>query len=118
MFDPSPFVNPTPLAHADTSRDVLPRGGTSQMDLSTPMPQRHHAFTNIHAFSGTRTQALRHSTQRHSRGRHMSWQLPSPNFDTTPIERRLSLDRFHGQQPPYSRQVFSVTRLEFMTRQP
>ncbi|GFX82123.1 hypothetical protein TNCV_2707531 [Trichonephila clavipes] len=24
------FANPTPLAHADTSRDVLPRGGTSQ----------------------------------------------------------------------------------------
>ncbi|GFY22166.1 uncharacterized protein TNCV_3298091 [Trichonephila clavipes] len=30
MFDPSSFVNPTPLAHADASRDVLPRGGTSQ----------------------------------------------------------------------------------------
>ncbi|GFU62348.1 hypothetical protein TNCV_1447541 [Trichonephila clavipes] len=30
MFDPSSFVNPTPLAHADTSRDVLPGGGTSQ----------------------------------------------------------------------------------------
>ncbi|GFV70003.1 hypothetical protein TNCV_5074681 [Trichonephila clavipes] len=30
MFDTSSFVNPTPLAHADTSRDVLPRGGTSQ----------------------------------------------------------------------------------------
>ncbi|GFV37027.1 hypothetical protein TNCV_2381741 [Trichonephila clavipes] len=30
MFDPSPFANPTPLAHADTSRDALPRGGTSQ----------------------------------------------------------------------------------------
>ncbi|GFW88278.1 uncharacterized protein TNCV_820351 [Trichonephila clavipes] len=30
MFDPSSFVNPTPLAHADTSRDILPRGGTSQ----------------------------------------------------------------------------------------
>ncbi|GFX73150.1 hypothetical protein TNCV_4502291 [Trichonephila clavipes] len=29
MFDPSSFVNPTPLAHADASRDVLPRGGTS-----------------------------------------------------------------------------------------
>ncbi|GFV77469.1 hypothetical protein TNCV_1069981 [Trichonephila clavipes] len=27
MFDPSSFVNPTPLAHADASRDVLPRGG-------------------------------------------------------------------------------------------
>ncbi|GFV16413.1 hypothetical protein TNCV_1525591 [Trichonephila clavipes] len=30
MFDSSSFVNPTPLAHADTSRDVVPRGGTSQ----------------------------------------------------------------------------------------
>ncbi|GFX49819.1 hypothetical protein TNCV_3073721 [Trichonephila clavipes] len=30
MFDSSSFVNPTPLAHADTSRGVLPRGGTSQ----------------------------------------------------------------------------------------
>ncbi|GFV49397.1 hypothetical protein TNCV_1265261, partial [Trichonephila clavipes] len=26
----SSYVNPTPLAHADTSRAVLPRGGTSQ----------------------------------------------------------------------------------------
>ncbi|GFU14440.1 uncharacterized protein TNCV_329011 [Trichonephila clavipes] len=26
MFDPSSFADPTPLAHADTSRDVLPRG--------------------------------------------------------------------------------------------
>ncbi|GFX51623.1 uncharacterized protein TNCV_5013271 [Trichonephila clavipes] len=30
MFDSSSYVNPTPLAHADTSRDVLPREGTSQ----------------------------------------------------------------------------------------
>ncbi|GFS81886.1 hypothetical protein TNCV_1545031 [Trichonephila clavipes] len=30
MFDPSSFANHTPLAHADTSRDVLPREGTSQ----------------------------------------------------------------------------------------
>ncbi|GFW47137.1 uncharacterized protein TNCV_55901 [Trichonephila clavipes] len=27
MCDPSSFANSTPLAHADTSRDVLPRGG-------------------------------------------------------------------------------------------
>ncbi|GFV44471.1 hypothetical protein TNCV_4737251 [Trichonephila clavipes] len=33
MFDPSSFVNPTPLAHADASRDVLSRGGTSQSNL-------------------------------------------------------------------------------------
>ncbi|GFT70246.1 uncharacterized protein TNCV_3456911 [Trichonephila clavipes] len=30
MFDSSSFVNPTPLAHADTSRDVLPKGRASQ----------------------------------------------------------------------------------------
>ncbi|GFS80337.1 hypothetical protein TNCV_3447771 [Trichonephila clavipes] len=30
MFDPSSFADPTPLAHADTSREVLPRGGTSE----------------------------------------------------------------------------------------
>ncbi|GFX85758.1 uncharacterized protein TNCV_2471601 [Trichonephila clavipes] len=30
MFALSPFANSTPLAHADNSRDVLPREGTSQ----------------------------------------------------------------------------------------
>ncbi|GFW38713.1 uncharacterized protein TNCV_3880801 [Trichonephila clavipes] len=30
MFDSSSFAIPTPLAHADTSRDLLPRRGTSQ----------------------------------------------------------------------------------------
>ncbi|GFV83768.1 hypothetical protein TNCV_2555551 [Trichonephila clavipes] len=35
----SSFANPTPLAHADTSRDVLPRGGTSQL---------HKSFANLH----------------------------------------------------------------------
>ncbi|GFX63437.1 hypothetical protein TNCV_3620401 [Trichonephila clavipes] len=36
MFDPSSFANPTPLAHADTSRDVLPRGDSrSEKLLST-----------------------------------------------------------------------------------
>ncbi|GFX77776.1 uncharacterized protein TNCV_1106931 [Trichonephila clavipes] len=30
MMPSSSFVNPTPLAHADTPRDVLPRVGTSQ----------------------------------------------------------------------------------------
>ncbi|GFW16365.1 zinc finger MYM-type protein 1 [Trichonephila clavipes] len=37
MFDPSPFASPTPLAHTDTSRDVLPRGGTSQKYYSIAM---------------------------------------------------------------------------------
>ncbi|GFW19223.1 uncharacterized protein TNCV_255501 [Trichonephila clavipes] len=30
MFDSSSYDNPTPLAHADNSTDVLPSGGTSQ----------------------------------------------------------------------------------------
>ncbi|GFW93822.1 hypothetical protein TNCV_4221031 [Trichonephila clavipes] len=30
MFDSSSYDNPTPVAHADASRDVLPRGGISQ----------------------------------------------------------------------------------------
>ncbi|GFX27569.1 hypothetical protein TNCV_4996241 [Trichonephila clavipes] len=38
MFDPSSFANPTPLAHADTSRDVLPRGGTSQWRPTWAVP--------------------------------------------------------------------------------
>ncbi|GFX04988.1 hypothetical protein TNCV_2249711 [Trichonephila clavipes] len=33
MFDSSSYDNPTPLALADTLRDALPRGGTSQMFL-------------------------------------------------------------------------------------
>ncbi|GFX75433.1 uncharacterized protein TNCV_2547041 [Trichonephila clavipes] len=33
MYDSSSYVNPTPLAHADTSRNVLPRGGTSQRGI-------------------------------------------------------------------------------------
>ncbi|GFX73814.1 jerky-like protein [Trichonephila clavipes] len=40
MFDSSSFANPTPLADADTSRDVLPRGGTSQLlsEVSLSLP--------------------------------------------------------------------------------
>ncbi|GFW88504.1 retrovirus-related Pol polyprotein from transposon 297 [Trichonephila clavipes] len=34
MFDSSSYDNPTPLAHADASRDVFPRGGTSQWRLT------------------------------------------------------------------------------------
>ncbi|GFU59452.1 hypothetical protein TNCV_1176991 [Trichonephila clavipes] len=30
---------------------------------STPTPQRHYLFTNIHVFSGIQTQALRHGCQ-------------------------------------------------------
>ncbi|GFY22935.1 uncharacterized protein TNCV_2181961 [Trichonephila clavipes] len=30
MFDSSSYVNPTPLAHADTSRGYTSKGGTSQ----------------------------------------------------------------------------------------
>ncbi|GFY35675.1 hypothetical protein TNCV_2619671 [Trichonephila clavipes] len=32
MYASSSFVNPTPLAHADTPRDILPRGRVSQLN--------------------------------------------------------------------------------------
>ncbi|GFV78367.1 hypothetical protein TNCV_95241 [Trichonephila clavipes] len=38
MFDSSSYDNPTPLADADASRDVFPRGGTSQ-DVSRKFPE-------------------------------------------------------------------------------
>ncbi|GFS82434.1 hypothetical protein TNCV_815691 [Trichonephila clavipes] len=44
MFDPSSFANPTPLAHADTSRDVLPRGGTSQYLTRIYQPKSSRCF--------------------------------------------------------------------------
>ncbi|GFX83447.1 retrovirus-related Pol polyprotein from transposon opus [Trichonephila clavipes] len=49
MFDPSSFANPTPLAHADTSRDVLPRGGISQwrptrFNLYDPVMRNERGF--------------------------------------------------------------------------
>ncbi|GFT31050.1 uncharacterized protein TNCV_1684061 [Trichonephila clavipes] len=60
MFDPSSFANPTHLAHADTSRDVLPRGGTSQwrptrLNLYDPKMRNERGF-NVWAemyFSGS-----------------------------------------------------------------
>ncbi|GFX99122.1 hypothetical protein TNCV_2493031 [Trichonephila clavipes] len=44
-----------------TSREDIQLDGY----LSTPMPQKHSTFTNIHAFSGIRTQALRLRSQHH-----------------------------------------------------
>ncbi|GFV81181.1 hypothetical protein TNCV_4772101 [Trichonephila clavipes] len=39
MFDSSSYVNPTPLAHADSSRDVFPRGGLLER-IPNPSAQR------------------------------------------------------------------------------
>ncbi|GFV49503.1 RNA-directed DNA polymerase from mobile element jockey [Trichonephila clavipes] len=51
MFDTSSFANPTPLAHADTSRDVLPRGGTSHRFLGLHMDSRLTYKKHIDYFS-------------------------------------------------------------------
>ncbi|GFU85286.1 uncharacterized protein TNCV_2385931 [Trichonephila clavipes] len=57
MFDPSSFVNPTPLAHADVSRDVLPRGEESLNDVRSQVKsayQSNSAITDIDVtFDGT-----------------------------------------------------------------
>ncbi|GFW79706.1 uncharacterized protein TNCV_4361321 [Trichonephila clavipes] len=54
------FVNPAPLAHADISRDVLPRGGTSQwcptrFNLYDPEMRNARGFTVLSEvyFSGS-----------------------------------------------------------------
>ncbi|GFT08611.1 hypothetical protein TNCV_661841 [Trichonephila clavipes] len=41
------YVNPTPLAHADTSRDVLPRGGTSQETWLSKGSGRNGCFEEL-----------------------------------------------------------------------
>ncbi|GFU14061.1 hypothetical protein TNCV_2536151 [Trichonephila clavipes] len=43
LFSSCLFVNPTPLAHADTPRDILPRGGISQTNIH----MRHTGFERI-----------------------------------------------------------------------
>ncbi|GFV43907.1 hypothetical protein TNCV_1530811 [Trichonephila clavipes] len=59
MFDSSSFANSTPLAHADTSRDVLPRGGTSHYQESEISdPKRKSAFAMIHCIETRNVSAL------------------------------------------------------------
>ncbi|GFS72632.1 hypothetical protein TNCV_1420381 [Trichonephila clavipes] len=52
MFESSSYVNSTPLAHADTSRDVLPRGGTSHADHSNRLPVTGSTTTICSSSSG------------------------------------------------------------------
>ncbi|GFU66175.1 hypothetical protein TNCV_2858481 [Trichonephila clavipes] len=52
---------PTSLSLPAASREDLRFDGY----LEYPMPQRHYTFTNTHAASGIRTQALRYSSQHH-----------------------------------------------------
>ncbi|GFU54690.1 tigger transposable element-derived protein 1 [Trichonephila clavipes] len=47
MFDPSSFANPAPLDHADTSRDVLPRGGTSQTESVPELNEIGHGNEEV-----------------------------------------------------------------------
>ncbi|GFU73553.1 hypothetical protein TNCV_3359931 [Trichonephila clavipes] len=56
------------LAVALSTKQVTPHERTcGSTAVYTPMPQRLYTFTNIHTFSGNRTQALLHGSQRHLR---------------------------------------------------
>ncbi|GFU87929.1 hypothetical protein TNCV_1334991 [Trichonephila clavipes] len=46
MFDPSSFVNPTPLAHADASRDVLAREADRELLTTDLLILNHGQVTN------------------------------------------------------------------------
>ncbi|GFT94092.1 hypothetical protein TNCV_1078921 [Trichonephila clavipes] len=50
-FDHNSFANPTPLAHANTLRVVLPRGGTSQIVLSPVWCSRPRPKSVVHVAS-------------------------------------------------------------------
>ncbi|GFW45119.1 hypothetical protein TNCV_716211 [Trichonephila clavipes] len=72
MFDPSSFANPTPLAHADTSRDVLPRGGTSQCaffwgalpEIARNWLRRHRIMARACMGLGSRVDIMSHDGAR------------------------------------------------------
>ncbi|GFV59320.1 hypothetical protein TNCV_2340611 [Trichonephila clavipes] len=63
------FLGRTPWGRARGLPPLIPyhqpheRTCGSTAVYSTPMPRRHYTFTNIHVFSGIRTQALRHSSK-------------------------------------------------------
>ncbi|GFW54373.1 hypothetical protein TNCV_3703331 [Trichonephila clavipes] len=79
MCDPSSFVNPIPLAHADASRDVLPREGTSQGDQQRQDQE----------IKGTSTRGLLATDHVILNHGQVTWMTPelalhSPNYHTTP----------------------------------
>ncbi|GFW66086.1 uncharacterized protein TNCV_589121 [Trichonephila clavipes] len=94
MFDSSSYDNPTPQAHANASRDVLPRGATRGL-LATD-----HVILN------------------HVQVTWTTPELPLPLLTTTPHQREdvSALDRFNVHRCP-TRRVFSGTGLELVTRQ-
>ncbi|GFV68041.1 hypothetical protein TNCV_1873231 [Trichonephila clavipes] len=63
MYDPSSFANPTPLAHADTSRDVLPRGGTSHDGLQGQMVLREAQVTSLNEIKNALEDLIEDNTQ-------------------------------------------------------
>ncbi|GFW39360.1 hypothetical protein TNCV_1833431 [Trichonephila clavipes] len=62
----TPILRESTLGEDQGSPTSHPLPRTSQEDLRLdgcleyPMPRRHYTFTNIHVFTGIRTQALRH----------------------------------------------------------
>ncbi|GFU76262.1 hypothetical protein TNCV_527421 [Trichonephila clavipes] len=54
---------------------------------SALMPRWHYSFTNSHAFSGNRTQALRHCCQRHKPLYRMGGYSDSRNIDETVLNQ-------------------------------
>ncbi|GFV31256.1 HTH_Tnp_Tc3_2 domain-containing protein [Trichonephila clavipes] len=69
MFDPSSFTDPTPLAPADTSRDVLPKRGAIGTTVSRQTVYRRLGHIGLHARRPVRCVPL---TATHCRLR-LSW---------------------------------------------
>ncbi|GFX96802.1 hypothetical protein TNCV_1648371 [Trichonephila clavipes] len=69
MFDPSSFANPTPLAHVDTSRDVLPRGETEQQQKLEQQEQL--SFEKVRLEIGLSRNANQSATQNNGQTSHV-----------------------------------------------
>ncbi|GFX40073.1 DUF4817 domain-containing protein [Trichonephila clavipes] len=68
MFDPSSFANPTPLAPADASRDVLPRGDSflrTAFKYLTLVERETQSNSNSRATRNTRTSELERRDEVH-----------------------------------------------------
>ncbi|GFX14006.1 hypothetical protein TNCV_612111 [Trichonephila clavipes] len=110
MFDPSSFADPTPLVHADTSRDVLPRGEhgrdirlsyTYEKNSDTPqnkyeyveklLPSLEHTFNKV--LNNLKDQEASHVelSTRATKQHHYDYKIGSLCFIKTPnIKSNLS----------------------------
>ncbi|GFW55656.1 hypothetical protein TNCV_120401 [Trichonephila clavipes] len=92
MFDSSSYDNPTPLAHADASRDVLPRGGVG-----------HNLKATLRTSTDKHCEILKHIMD------HIGpcWAIPLPWMHDVILGRALR----HAEDHSYCKRATNSTKL-------